>query len=421
MDFLCIIPLLFSLLFAILAYRKNGFDLSFFLSVVYLVSSLCAIILHSDTHHRYFEDYNKFEISFVPTILYTTFMFFSIYPMYIYNSNKSRIIRTFVNLSYLNRILILYTLAFLIEILFWGSTIPDRLVLSNMKEYRDLSHSDETIMEGFSLPQKIIGYLAIGLGGGGFTLILFFYFCLAFSNKSKWYISFILLLSLLPVFNGLLSMDRSNSFYWILLFCLGFFLFKPYLKPKNKKTLYKLSFLALGILLIYFISVSIARFDDDDSGTLNALIDYAGQPYLIFCNEWNSLSIEGFSFSDIFPVLKLLPYKSTVHIINPRQISINGFHTYAGFFIYSFGHIGAVLIPIILFFIIFRFSKIRYSYLDIKKFTVLFLVYAIPMTGVISYFYGTEWRFIFAFVFIYWANKLRKGSWSLNNKLMRYD
>lgn len=405
---MCYIPLVISFLMAYFCYKKNGVDLSFFVSFIYIISSFCAIILIEDEQQVFLEDYRHFEISFTPTLLYILIIILSVYPLYKFNTNKIRKINKTIDTGYLDKLLFCYIIAFIITIVLFGNTIPERLVLSNMKEYRDISHSDDTIMVGLPFTTKILAYLALGLGSGGFALIVYFYFCLAFTNKSKLYLVIILLLSMLPVFNGILAMDRSNAFYWGLLLCLGFFLFKPYLTRNKKRFLIKSSFITLAILAVYFIAVSIARFDESDAGTFNTIVDYAGQPYLNFCNEWNCLSIKEYSFVDVFPVLKLLTsYDSTDFIINPKQIPINGFHTYAGYFMFSFGHFGVVFFPLLIFVIVIFFSRKRVVYMDVKSFTVLFLIFAIPQTGVISYFYGTEWRFIYAFFFVYWSSKMR--------------
>ncbi len=411
------IPLVVSCLMAIKSYKKNGIDLSFFVSFIYIISSFCAIILIKDEKQLFLEDYRHFEISFFPTFLYVIFIFLSVYPLYKFNTNKIRKINKTIDVNYLDKLLLCYIIAFIITIVLFGSTIPERLVLSNMKEFRDISHTDDTIMAGLPFTTKILAYLALGLGSGGFALIVFFYFCLAFTNKSKWYLVIILLLSMLPVFNGILAMDRSNAFYWGLLFCLGLFLFKPYLTRNKKRFLIKSSFITLAVLLVYFIAVSIARFDESDAGTLNTIVDYAGQPYLNFCNEWNCLSINEYSFADVFPVLKLVTsYNSADVIINPKHIPINGFHTYAGFFMFSFGHFGVVFFPLLLFVIVNHFSRKGYFYMDVKSFTVLFLIFAIPQTGVISYFYGTEWRFIYAFFFVYWSSRMSIFKDNINRK-----
>ena len=409
-NLMYLIPLLFSFILMIIVYKRNGFDLGFFVSFVYFMSSLCACILIKDQSSVYLEDYANFKITLIPTILYVVNMFFSIYPLYVFNTNKLRPVNITINNKYLDYIILLFFLVLLLMVLLFGSTIPERLVLSNMKEFRSMNYIEDTsIISGFSFSKKILALLTIGLSVGASALLVFFYFCLAFTNRSKKYLIVILALSMLPIFNGILNMDRSNVFYWVLLFMMSFFLFKPYLTPANRAFIYRMSLCVIGVLLVYFIAVSIARFNDSDSGTLNALIDYIGQPYLNFCNEWNSIVIKGYSIADIFHIFKLFPQLlSQVEIINVRSIATNGFHTFAGSFLYTLGHWGVVIIPFILYLFLMSFSKRRARKLDIKTYMILFLVFTIPQTSIISYYYANEWRFIDIFLFIYFAQKLKK-------------
>lgn len=406
-----LLPLFFALFMAIRTYNRNGMDLSFFVSNIYFISSICACVLLTDNGTYYLEDYSKFKITIVPTILYVIFMFLSIYPLYVFNTNRKRTIKATLNSNYLNIVVAVYVVVVVLMIVLFGSTIPERLVLSNMKEFRSMNYIEDTsLISDFSFGKKVIALLAIGLSTGASALLVLFFYCLAFTNKSRLFLIFLLFLSMLPIFNGILNMDRSNTFYWILLFIMGFFLFKPYLPIEKKLFIYKMAFGVIGILVLYFMAVSIARFTDSDSGTANALLDYIGQPYLNFCNEWNCLEIEGISFVDLFPVFKLFPsLVSEIKIINPDDISTNGFHTLPGSFIYTLGHVGVVVMPFVFFALIYSFSRRKTSVLNIRKFMILFIVFTIPQTSIISYYYANEWRFIDVFVFIYIASRLCRG------------
>lgn len=406
-----LLPLFFALFMAIRTYNRNGMDLSFFVSIIYSISSICACILLTDNGTYYLEDYSKFKITIVPTILYVIFMFLSIYPLYVFNTNRKRKIEASINSNHLNLVIAVYIVVLVLMIILFGSTIPERLVLSNMKEFRSMNYIEDTsLISDFSFEKKVIALLVIGLSTGASALLVLFYYCLAFTNKSRLFLLLLLFLSMLPILNGILNMDRSNTFYWILLFIMGFFLFKPYLPRKKKRFIYKMAFGVIGILVLYFMAVSIARFTDSDSGTANALLDYVGQPYLNFCNEWNNLKIEGVSFADLFPVIKLFPpLMPEIKIINPSDISINGFHTLAGSFIYTLGHVGVVVMPFVFFVLIYIFSKRKTRVLNIRKFMILFVVFTIPQTSIISYYYANEWRFIDVFVFIFITNWLSRN------------
>ena len=131
---MCYIPLVISFLMAYFCYKKNGVDLSFFVSFIYIISSFCAIILIEDEQQVFLEDYRHFEISFTPTLLYILIIILSVYPLYKFNTNKIRKINKTIDTGYLDKLLFCYIIAFIITIVLFGNTIPERLVLSNMKE-----------------------------------------------------------------------------------------------------------------------------------------------------------------------------------------------------------------------------------------------------------------------------------------------
>ena len=278
-----------------------------------------------------------------------------------------------------------------------------------MKELRQFdSLREETIMDGLGFVEKILGYFSIAVCSTGYFLIVYFYFYLAFSKKMKKKYLLLLLLSTSPILLGILNTDRSNAFYWVLLVCMGYFIFKPYINDDRLAYLRKVLGILFFLVALYFTVVSITRFSESDWGATDALVDYIGQPYLIFCNEWNYLIIKGFSLNDILPFLKLIPWYVPEHqIINNANFSANGFPTYVGTIMRTMGRTCAIIMPILLFVISKKIAS-KITILNVKEFMVLFVLFLIPQTGIISFFFNNEWRFLGAFFYIYVTKKMNR-------------
>ena len=406
-----ILPVLFSTILAIHVYRRNRVDLAFFISMMFVVSSSFALVLLNTPNGDFLEDYQTFRISLVPTVLFCLCNYICVYPVFKYNTNKARIVQVELNAKfykYLNFILLAYTFAFILLIVLFSDQYIQRLVISNMNEIRNSYYAkDDSLMSSFSLYKKLLGYYALALSSGGYFLIVIFYYLLSFGKNSKLYTYLFLIYSMLPILGGILNMDRSNSFYWILTVCMGYFIFKPYMSPSNSKFLRRVLVIFGGVILLYFASVTIARFGDTDWGAQNALFDYIGQPYPNLCNEWNCVNIQGFDFSTLFPLLNILPgYVADIKEYNPLDISTNGFPTFIGHIVRSLGHFWGVVCSIFLFFFINNNVKKMNRTMKFGDFMLLFVLFMLPETGLISYFFNHEWRFVLAFAFIYLSKKI---------------
>lgn len=76
--------------------------------------------------------------------------------------------------------------------------------------------------------------------------------------------------------------DRSNFAYWILLMGLGISILFPYFSRKAKVGTVVLLSGLVSVILVYFMAVTISRFDDRSGGTIGGIVTYSGQSYINF-------------------------------------------------------------------------------------------------------------------------------------------
>lgn len=197
-----------------------------------------------------------------------------------------------------------------------------------------------------------------------------------------------------------------------------FFWFRKNLVEKSQRVFLKrIGFIVLGFLLLYFISVSISRFGERDSGTEGGFVIYAGQSFLNFVNLWDNYNNPDFTFARVFPFFNYF-FGSNIQVGDWNDIAymksgmhINIFFTYLGMFLVDLGKL-SVFVAV---FVVNRIASCLVRRQNNRSITflsdilILFAVAIIVQCGVISYFYSGIDRFIgllfiLLFCFIFKSN-----------------
>lgn len=106
------IPFLFFSYVFIRIIKRNGFDVSACMMLIYIVTSFASILLSFTDYDFGYDNYSKIEITFVPTFVFCTFIGLCIYPFFRYNSNKPRKVLLLRSLTLFNWISYLYIAVF---------------------------------------------------------------------------------------------------------------------------------------------------------------------------------------------------------------------------------------------------------------------------------------------------------------------
>jgi oligosaccharide repeat unit polymerase len=400
------VPFLFFSILFVFIYLKRGLDVSAVMVAIYAFSAFCAILLYTNPHSG-LRNYGKYPLTLFPTAAYCFFNTLLIIPFYKLKLNRPRRIKQLPlkNLKIFDNLVWIYVAILFTILLIYREEILFRLVSSNMEEARLAYNKGEVdITRGFPYFLKLIVYFCVYMGGGSSFMILYFFYSITFLKRSKRFTFLILLSSLCPIVLGILNMDRSNTFFWTLLFILGYFLFKPYMDSTVKKEVNKMGLCVLGVLLLYFIAVTIARFGAYSSGSEGGLLDYAGQSYLNFCNIWNKMDFSMMYLGRVLPITNtfFLHLENPVEVMNEvkRLTGADGnvFFSSIGMFLIDLGKWAVFVVPPFIYFVTKKLlaKYTRQKSWGIAAFIIIFILAVIPQYGVITYAYASFTREITA-------------------------
>ena len=397
------VPLVYFFVLFVVVIKKCGLGMSACMIGAYAVSAFFSIVLYFAGYCYPLVDFRSITISVFPTILYCVLITICIIPFIQFDYLKFDTltpIRNGIAFKALAYIFIFNT--FLIVLLF-SEPIIFNLSYGDLGELRVNSFTEEAyashltgISRVLSTPTTIIGHVSY------FAIPMFFYSLVV--SPSKWiFNTFLLLSSMSPILLGFLNIDRSKTFYWVLLFVMCFAWFRKFLREANqKKYIAVLGSVIITFVVVYFISVTVSRFGERDYGSDGAFIIYAGQSFLNFVNLWDNYENPIKSFFRIFPFFNFFfgGNQSTAEWCRITYVQsgmhINSFYTYLGAFLVDLGRVSVFIATVV----ISLFSKIIVDCVALKKklslsnVLLLFTFAIIIQCGVISYFYTGIDRFM---------------------------
>lgn len=393
--------------------QKHGIGISACMISSYALSSLFSIILYIKDYEYFLVDFGSIEITPIPTIIYCSLLTISIYPFLRLDSNLASSIRPIKNKKIFSLLSFSFIIAFLLLIMLFGKQFVFNIMFGNLGELRSEAYgSGQSLTDSLSGISRIIATPVMIIGHVAYFAIPLFFYNLCFNPEKRFFNSFLLFSSLSPVFLGVLNVDRSKTFYWVLLFVMCFCWFRKFLAEESQKSyLKRIGFLVLGLLLSFFISATISRFGERESGSEGGFIIYAGQPFLNFANLWNSYNNSEITFARVFPFFNYF-FGGNIQVGEWNDVAyqksgmhINLFFSYLGMFLVDVGKI-SVFIAV---FFINRIStfivnrQIISGIVCISDVLLLFAVAIVVQCGVISYFYSGIDRFIGLFFILFFC------------------
>lgn len=227
-----------------------------------------------------------------------------------------------------------------------------------------------------------------------YTLLTIFFYVFTFVKCKSTTKVFIFMASLSAPWYGIMVGGRTQMIYWLLALGFNYLLFFKYLSPLKRKSLNRIGFIVVGVIIIYIAFATIGRFGSSDMGAQNSLLVYMGQPYLNFNNF-----IENFHGGDSYTLRRIFPltyslfngmeslsaYRDLVSARSGMDIGI--FYTLLGDLFVDVGVYGMFIYASVYFVIVTLILKKKT--LNLSSILIVSLLFLIPLQGV---FYYSFWK-----------------------------
>ena len=224
--------------------------------------------------------------------------------------------------------------------------------------------------------------------------------------KEKWWINAMAIISSTTVIIvGILLIDRSSTFFWVLILGLAVSMFWNNMSAKIKSTAIGFSTILILAAASYAMSVTKDRFEDRDGGSEGGIVMYLGQPYYHFCEIWDYYPApDGITTKSLFSSIHkfilhdfdgTVPYQKEMGLKSNMDLGV--FYTHLGSFILSAGKIGPFMITIVyllIFYYLFKECDVfrvvnnkNVKCMPFENLMIMFFLLCIPTVGCINHYY----------------------------------
>lgn len=424
------VPFIYFALLTCWLWRKRGIDPSTYISFLLTLTCFFSIWIYHDPVQQIQFSRELSEVTIVPAVLFCILHTLFIVPVYKYDFRKIQHIR-FQDYTFIKVVVIIYFFLFLVYIIFYHKEMIFYLTAGD--EIRQLRA--EQSAGDLSLPPLPYGLdraiIPFRLMSGMSYIIIFLYIFLITFTRLSWKMHVMMICgSLMAVLTGILGIDRSKTFYWVLIAGLALVMFWRFMDIQTKKYISRVGIVVVALLTLYFMSVSLSRFGEDNKGVGldNALVSYAGQSYINFCYFFNVYeSPEGVTTKHLFPAYHHwvakdydggVPYQRDMTL--KTGIFCGVFYTQLGTFIISAGQVGPFMITLVYLLLCMALMRRRGSTVTFAGLMATFLLLIIPSTGIISYFYtgySDTYTIVVFFILIIMLKQKKSKEFSVGEKL----
>ncbi len=405
-----LVPVVFFGLYFLYLLNKRGLDVSTFVSLLYLITSVFSLVMFQMNLVE--EKYS--HPSFFATLTYCLLLFLSIQPLYRIDFRKinlnvtaktGKIIKSLTYVFLFNLVLFLFLkLQEINQIIMNGDYLALR---------QDIMSEDDQTASGFMGLLIIITNI---LSSISFVMIFIFFISITYYKNSWWFNLFAFLGSLPQVLGGILTVNRSNVFYYVIIFALSYIMFQKRISTKIKLRFFLPVGTALVAMMMFFSSVTVSRFDNTNSsyGSVdNSLISYAGMSYSNYCYFFDYYNNpDWLSTRYLLPVTNfvLKGYRSGVER-EQEQTERTGFNcvafmTFLGSFIMDSNQV-MPFIFVIIYLLLFRLCRnhVRQNTISFAWLLAVFLLAIVPSVGCISYFYTNPFKSLALYALLFYVFK----------------
>lgn len=261
-------------------------------------------------------------------------------------------------------------------------------------------------------------------------VILFYFYSIAFLEKSKFFNRMLLFSSTAYIVNVLSGVGRDGVVLWLMSFLFSYVLFKKNLLYLQKKKIKKLFWSMFIIGMLFFVSITISRFflvSDSSGEGFYSIIGYSGEQFSNFNNLFNRIPHpEKYgSFIDLFPIFNLFESKhSDFNFLEQWEnnklylgLDPNVFSSYIGSFYLKIGAFGTFVLSLFAFLAGLYFVSKGKQTIDFSLLLLITLYSQIPLHGFFYYKLGytVSDLYIISVLFMTVLFKRRKNTKSLTS------
>lgn len=381
------VPFIYFTLLFVFIYIKNKFDVSAYITLLFIITSFFSILIY----HLDFQPLSRYKLSIIPTIVYCSLITLAIFPIFKLNSNSIKSI-SFRNDKFINFVTYFYFFSLIVLLIAYKDDIVFRFLYGDFAEMRgddDLGLKRyPSIIELFLLPIKVFAH-------SSYIMIFIFFFSISFFRKSVLFNLMAISGSLPVVVMGVLGIDRSKTFYWIIILGLSLVIFWKHINRKRKMKIVPVITVLFLSLIIYMALVTNSRFGERDSGNKGGIISYAGQSYINFCYFWDNFENPGgLSTKYLFPATHhwvigdyegAVPYQQELHLKTRKNPGV--FYSYLGSFLVDSNKPGPFIFTLIYLFLCSLVFRKKDGNMNFESLLLGFLFFIIPTCGIILYIF----------------------------------
>ena len=390
---LVLIPIVwFSLLLAI-CISKKGFGVSAYVSLMYVITSIAALLLYSNTPKA-----ERLDPSLISTIIYCFLISLSIIPIYRIDKTGYQNVQI-NNPGFIKGLIWFYLFCFFFLLVFYWQDIMFRIALGDWDDIkRSAAMGDAYSIRQFSGLLRPVSIIVRVFTSISFVMIPVFFLSLKQLRLPYRYSFSAIIGSLSSFLVAILDADRSRIFIWVLLMGLCLVIFWGELGKRMKRSIIPLIVSVIGVAVIYSYAVSVSRFSDTSGGALQSVIAYAGQPFSNFCYFFDHFNnLEGVNTRVLFPFTHTFIVGDYVGGVDLQMemtlktgIYSSVFYTFLGIFIIDSNQAGPflfIIVYLLIWAIVQRRSKKR-NRVSLYSFFVYYFLMVIPTYGCIAYMYS---------------------------------
>ena len=408
------IPAIYFSILTLFFFKKRGLDSCTYISFIYMATSVFAVGID-------IMGLNPNLVSFaslLPTILYCLLLTLFIVPAAIVDFNSYEGLK-FCSKKFLRWLNYIYFFSFVCYIVAYSGDLHFVLTYGDFGELKSLVYEgDGYQLKTYSAIIELILFPVRVLVNSSMFMVFVFLFNITFLNEKWWINAMAIIGSTTVIIVGILQVDRSATFFWVLVTGLAVSMFWNQMSAKIKSVAIGFSTVLILAAAAYAMSVTKDRFAERDGGTEGGIVIYLGQPYYHFCELWDYYPApDGITTKSLFTAFHrfvLHDFEGTVQYQAEMGLKSNMdlgvFYTHLGSFLLSAGKFGPFMITsvyLIVFYFLFKeenkwqISKNKdANCLPFEKLMVMFFLLCIPTVGCICYYYDNYYLEVLVYIII---------------------
>ncbi|MBO8440454.1 MAG: oligosaccharide repeat unit polymerase [bacterium] len=375
--------------------RHKAYDVACYVISLYVVTSLCAVLLQFFDLYETAGYLNYSHPSLLASCSYCILLTVALLPFI--RLKTSSIHRISLRKKKLFKgICYGAFMVFLLTLFFVSKEIPSILARGIEERRADFYNGDiENFQSNLSGIAFALSWITNIFKFFSPLMLLFFFYSITYMNNSLSFNLMLFLSTLSQPIYAVINVDRTNFVYYLLMFCFCYVLFKDKFSAslKNKVKIFLL--VIVSVFALYIAIVSIARFNDRDGGVWGSVLRYAGQPYMNFCYFFDCYDNVHKSFVRIFPMTHHFLFEKEYgreymeYVFDNTGFFIGIFSTFLGDWMIDLGKSGMVCALLLFSFMSYFFLREGnfQSEVDFSWCIKLFIFISVPIFGIFYYRY----------------------------------